>query len=144
MMSNEEAWALVKANPCYYHDAEESPKHGMIMNDVWGWACADGFDVSDENIVRVAELLFRYGFCGLLYYQAIELNQYFRSEFTDNNRSLQFVIQEEAIRKEVPDSNKRAYAKRSYVVDGEIPRPEPKDGDATNDHQLRQPQRPRD
>lgn len=39
-----------------------------------------------------------------------------RSEFHDNNRAIDFVRNEERIRKEVPDYNKRAYYKTKYVL----------------------------
>ena len=39
-----------------------------------------------------------------------------RSEFEDINRFVEFVRNEEAIKEEVSDSNKRAYLKRSYTL----------------------------
>ena len=115
-MTLEEAWAIVKAMPKYFHEPDEGPGHLIIMNDVWGWACADGLEVNDANVQRIAELFCRYGFGGLLYYQGVEVEGGSRSEFADNNRMLDFVTNEERIRKEVPESNKRAYFKTSYVV----------------------------
>lgn len=116
-----EAWALMKACPSYYHDAEERPHyHSIMMSDVWGWACADGFTLTDANIERVAELYNRYGFPGLLYYQTEADPRYKSSEFTDNNRFLQFVQNEERIRKEQPDYNKRGYYKAAYAISGDL------------------------
>ena len=114
-----DAWKLVKAIPSYYHDPEESPRHFLSMGDVWAWACADCIVVTDENVERIARLYDHYGFAGLLYY-CVEAEGYTASEFTDNNRMIQFVANEERIRKEVPDYNKRAYSKQSYTIDGEI------------------------
>lgn len=113
---HEEAWALLKACPHYYHDAEESPKHWITMNDVWGWACADGFELTAANVDRVADLYDRYGFGGLLLaHKELEPGHY-ASEFRDNNRFLQFAEREEQIRKRVPDSNRRAYHRAVYLV----------------------------
>lgn len=118
----EEAWALMKACPHYYHDPEERPDyHSIMMNDVWGWASAGGYEVTDKNVRRVAQLYDRYGFAGLVYYQTEADPRYKASEFTDNNRFLQFVQNEERIRKEVPDYNKRGYHKAAYQIDGIIP-----------------------
>lgn len=118
-----EAWKLLQACPDYYHDAEEGPSKLINMGDVWAWAYAGCIVLTDENVVRVAELYNRYGFPGLLYYQ-IEADGYTKSEFTDNNRMIQFVTNEERIRKECPDYNKRAYFKAEYKIDGVIPAPE--------------------
>jgi hypothetical protein len=115
-----EAWKLLSACPNYYCDNEETPKYRCItMNDVWGWACSDGIDLTDDNVVRIAELYNRYGFGGFLYYQ-VEIGEWSGSEFTDNNRFIQFVAQEETVRRLVPDSNKRAYHKTEYTIDGKI------------------------
>jgi len=112
-MSKDESWALIKAMPDYYSDPKESDKHMIIMSDVWGWACADGIEVTDNNVERIAELYNRYGFGGLLYFQSDERGW---SEFHDNNRFLEFVKYEEKIREEIPDSNKRAYHKETYTI----------------------------
>lgn len=87
----------------------------LNLNDTWGWACADGEDVSDEDLPRVAELFWRYGRCGVLYWVSERRNQC-RSEFHDVNREIDFVRHEERIRSEFPNSSKRAYAKVSYTI----------------------------
>jgi len=114
-MDRDEAWALMKCCPDYWHFPEDTPEHWINMNDVWCWACSDGLELTDENVVEVATLYNLYGFCGLLYYQA-KTEGIDRSEFEDNTRFLEFVRAEEAIRAEVPDSNKRAYHKASYTL----------------------------
>ena len=118
-MEAEEAWALLKACPLYRHDPEDSPHHYIIMSDVWAWALGDAIKLTDENVVRVAELYDRYGFCGLLYHE-IERGRYTCSEFTDYNRMIQFVENEERIRREVTDLNRRGYHKAEYTITGEI------------------------
>jgi hypothetical protein len=39
-----------------------------------------------------------------------------RSEFLDNNRAIDFVRNEEAIRKDIPSSSKRAYHNAVYTL----------------------------
>ncbi len=121
-------WDIVKVIPSFYdmmEDAEPGElihideKYFISMSDVWAWATSDGFFVNNSNVKRIAELFQRYGFCGLLYYQQYELKHWKCSEFTDNNRMIQFVYNEEKIRKEVPDYNKRGYAKYTYTITGE-------------------------
>jgi hypothetical protein len=85
------------------------------MNDVWAWACADGQYVPDEKLPEVAELFWRYGWAGILYWVSKE-NGNMRSEFVDNNRFIDFVTHEEQLRKEFPDSDERAYKKISYTI----------------------------
>ena len=118
------AWAMIKAIPAYYHDPEEGPEHLILMNDVWAWATSCSIDVTDDNAIRIAQLYNEYGFCGLLYYQGVELDRLGApnapetryAEFEDIQRFVEFVVAEERIKKEVPDYNKRAYAKRQYVI----------------------------
>ena len=114
-----EAWKLIEACPNYYHDEEEGPQKYINMNDVWGWAYSVAIVLTDENVVRIAELYDNYGFAGLLYFQ-VESGEFFHSEFEDNNRRIQFVANEERILKEQPSSNNRAYYKTSYQIDGNI------------------------
>jgi len=101
-------------------DEDDPPELDQMlnMNDVWAWACADGEEVPDDELPRLATLFYRYGWCGVLYWVS-ERNENMRSEFCDNNRHIDFVRHEEAIRKEFPNSNKRAYAKRTYTI-GEV------------------------
>lgn len=97
--------------------SDEKWNQTLNMNDTWAWACADGEYVPDEELPRVAELFWRYGNCGILFW-ASERNDKMRSEFHDINRFVDFVSQEEAIRDEEPSSSKRAYLKREYTVGG--------------------------
>lgn len=90
----------------------------LNMNDCFGWALAWGKHVPDEDLVELAELIWRYGWCGALYYTS-EHSDKCRSEFADNQRFIDFVRSEEAIRKEVPNSNRRAYHKVSYQLPAE-------------------------
>lgn len=87
----------------------------LNMNDVWGWATADGEYVEDEELPEVARLFWDYGWCGILYWVS-EKRGHMKSEFEDNNRFIEFVRNEEAIKKEIPGSSERAYAKRSYTI----------------------------
>lgn len=101
----------------------ESSLQQLNMNDVWGWALAYGVDVTDEELPELARLYRAYGYCGVLYWVA-EKDGWERSEFEDITRFVQFVREEERIRKEVPGSSARAYAKRGYVVGVLPPKPE--------------------
>lgn len=90
-------------------------KQALNMNDVWGWACADVEFVTDEQLPQVAELFWRYGWCGILYWVS-EQNDKCKSAFHDVNRQIEFVRNEEVIRAEIPGSSERAYTKRTYTI----------------------------
>jgi len=121
MMSEDEKRAeartfLEASGLCFGRDeADEDGRLTLNFNDVWGWACADGEEVEDHELVEVARLLRDYGWCGLLYW-ASEKNGGARSEFLDNNRFIDFVRREEAVRIAVPDSNRRAYHRVCYTL----------------------------
>lgn len=106
---------LTKAGVFFRPDDEEDSAQMLNMNDVWAWACADGEVVPDDELPRVAKLFYRYGYCGLLYWVS-ERNNCLRSEFHDINRFIDFVVMEEGIRAEVPDSSTRAYTKLEYML----------------------------
>jgi hypothetical protein len=95
----------------------ENELQELNMNDVWGWALAYGVKVADEDLPELARLYHAYGYCGVLYWVA-EKDGWERSEFNDITRYVEFVRNEEAIKKELPGSNARAYAKRGYVLGG--------------------------
>jgi hypothetical protein len=64
---------------------------------------------------RVAELFWRYGSCGLLYWVS-ERRQQLKSEFYDINRFIEFVRREEEIRRSEPSQSRRAYLKQQYTI----------------------------
>ncbi len=101
----------------FYYLDEEDPKaeQTLNMNDTWAWAFADGEYVPDECLPEVAELFWRYGYAGILYWVSVR-NDNRRSEFLDINRFIEFVRQEEHLRAIVPDSSERAYAKITYTL----------------------------
>ncbi len=122
MFSVERARELLNKVELFFHaddgDDEESRQkraQTLNMNDVWGWACADGEYVPDDKLPELAALFYRYGWAGVLYWVS-EQNGGMRSEFHDNNRFIEFVRREEQLRKEIPDSDKRAYAKIQYTL----------------------------
>ena len=100
-------------------DWEETPetvnRYVLNMNDVWGWASSDCEEVKEDELPELARLFFNYGWCGILYWVS-EKNNGMRSEFFDNNRFIDFVMNEEKLRKEVPNSSDRAYKKISYKL----------------------------
>jgi hypothetical protein len=101
----------------FFADEEDDPKlaQTLNMNDVWAWASADGEYVPDEELPEVADLFWRYGWPGILYWVS-QRNENMRSEFEDNNRFIDFVKHEEQLRKDIPDPSKRAYKKIKYTL----------------------------
>lgn len=89
----------------------------LNMNDVWCWACADGEKVPDEALPRVAELFWRYGWAGILYWVS-QQNDGLRSEFHHYNRMIDFVANEERI-KHGKSQSEYAYCEESYSLGGE-------------------------
>lgn len=116
MFTIEQARALLNAANVFFEDDDmEGFEQVLNMNDVWGWACADAQAVPDDKLIEVAELFWRYGWCGILYW-VIQQGEWGPSEFLDNNRFIDFVRHEEKLRKEVPDSSTRAYKKLVYTL----------------------------
>lgn len=117
-MTLEEARALLIAADVFYpaddEDGQEAART-LNVNDVFGWALAWGENVPDDKMVEVARLFRSYGLAGLLYWVSEQHGQ-MRSEFHDNNRSIDFVRHEENLRKKMPDSSKRAYHKLVYIL----------------------------
>ncbi len=116
-MTNNDTLTLLKAMDIVFEKDDEVEHYAQTlnMNDVWGWAIACGEYIPDEELPRVGDLLHTYGWCGALYWMS-ERHQQMRSEFEDINRFVEFVRHEEAIKKEMPGSSARAYAKRSYTI----------------------------
>ena len=122
MEENKAREFLKNAGVFFYDDPSELNEGDSVVllqtintSDTWAWACADGEYVPDEELPEVARLYHWYGWCGILYW-ASERNKQMSSEFRDVNRFIEFVRNEEGIRKEVPDDSKRAYAKREYTL----------------------------
>ncbi len=119
----EQARLLLKAAGVFFYDdasqLDEDDSVDMLQtintSDTWGWACADAEYVPDEHLPEVARLYHDYGWCGILYW-ASERHEQMTSEFHDINRFIEFVRNEEAIKKTIPDYNARAYAERQYTV----------------------------
>ena len=107
---------LCNAGVFYYNSEEELKKYCdddeslqvLNMNDVWGWACADCEEVSDDELPELATLFFRYGFCGVLYWVSKKRNNC-RSEFYHYNRMIDFVEQEEKLRSGSKSESEYAY-----------------------------------
>lgn len=118
MFSIERARKLLEAANVFHAVFEEGyDEQTLNQNDVWCWACAESEHVTDEELPEVAELFWNYGWCGIVYWVS-KKNGDMRSEFADVNRFIDFVAAEEEIRKEVPESSKRAYTKREYSIGG--------------------------
>lgn len=99
-------------------DTEDDPKFAQTvnLNDAFYWACSDAEYVDDSEVPRLAELFWRYGNAGVYYWVLVEKRGGEKPEFVDVQRQVEFVAQEEAIRKEEPSSSKRAYLKRQYTI----------------------------
>jgi len=99
-------------------DPDDDPMESQMLNlnDAFYWACSDGEHVADKELARVAELFWTYGYAGIMYWVIVEKRGKESVEFVDVNRKIEFVKNEEAIRKEEPSSSKRAYLKRQYTI----------------------------
>lgn len=75
-------------------------KLSLNMNDTWAWACSDLPGVPEEQIVEAARLFRSYGFAGLMYWYTLQPDGPKQSEFHHNNRAVEFVSNEERIRRE--------------------------------------------
>lgn len=105
-----------------FFDREEDDEPGRVLNlsDAFYWACADCESVPPECMVELSDLFRRYGDGGVFYW-VLKRRGDDRVEFQDVNRQVQFVRQEEAIRKAMPSSSKRAYHKATYTITNEEP-----------------------
>lgn len=100
----------------FFEDADEPQwSQTLNLNDTFGWAIADCESVSDEDLPKVAELFWRYGYAGVLYWVS-ERRGGQRSEFQDINRFIDFARAEELIRSEEPSDTKRAYLHKEYTL----------------------------
>jgi hypothetical protein len=110
---------LTKAHIFFGYDGpDDDPEDAQTinLNDAFYWACGDAQYVEDSELVRLAELFWNYGNAGLMYWVAVEKRGGEKPEFVDVRRLIEFVTKEEEIRKEEPNSSKRAYLKRSYTI----------------------------
>ena len=98
-----------------YHEDDDDETRMLNMNDTFGWALAYSELVPDDKMIEVATLFWRYGHHGLTYWCA-ELQGWEKSEFHDITRGIQFVRMEEKLRKDVPNTDKRAYKKLKYKL----------------------------
>lgn len=117
MFTVESAKKFLLAANVFYEDDDETPACTLNMNDVWCWACAWGEEVPESELPEVARLFWWYGNSGLLYWVS-ERHDQMTSEFYDNNRAIEFVRNEERIRKACADSTKLAYHKETYTITG--------------------------
>ena len=121
-MNKEKAFKLLDEAGLFYgydpkYDDDPKTAQELNMNDVWGWATAWGQYVTDEELPEVAELFWKYGWCGILYWMSQKHNG-MRSEFYHYNRMIDFVEHEEHLSKKYPDESTLAYHKTSYKIKG--------------------------
>lgn len=117
--TTESAFNFLKSADIFYGaDEENGDKWGekrLNLNDTFAWALAYCLEVPDNDMIYLAELFWRYGWCGVLYYAVLN-GDIKKSQFFDNQRFIEFVANEEEIRNIVPGSSARAYHKASYVL----------------------------
>jgi hypothetical protein len=108
---------LTRADVFFGAEDDDPPRlnQTLNMNDTFSWAEAFGQYVPDEELPRVAQLFWSYGYGGLLFWVS-EQNDGLRSEFEDVQRHIAFVREEERIVAAVPDNNRRAYYKHQYQI----------------------------
>jgi hypothetical protein len=114
---------LIASDLCFEQDDDPDdpmPPFMLNLNDTFGWACADGEIIPEEQLVEVARLVRRYGYCGALYW-ASKVRGWERTAFQDNNRFIDFVRHEEELRERVPSSSKRGCERLVYTL-GEQPK----------------------
>lgn len=117
MFNIEDARKLLIAADLFFEPDEDEPnfpKQMLNLSDTWYWASADGEEVTDAELPVVAELFWHYGWCGILFWVAEKRKH--PTQFKDNNRFIQFVQQEEKIRREIPGSTERACHAATYVI----------------------------
>lgn len=119
MFDIDRARKLLNEAHVFFGEDEEIPElaQTLNMNDTWAWACSDSQYVKDEELPEVAELFWRYGNCGILYWVSRK-NENCRSEFLDYNRMIDFVAHEEQLRKDEPSDSQRGYKKLVYTLGG--------------------------
>lgn len=103
---------LMASGDCFLND---DGSISLNMNDTWSWASSWCPNVPVDSVAEVARLFRYYGRAGLMYWHSCQEHN-MRSDFHDNNRAIDFVRNEEQIRKETPDSNKRAYLQVEYII----------------------------
>lgn len=117
MFNQEEARDLLRKMDVFFDECDgDGPEWAQTLNlnDAFEWALADCEYVPDEDLPEVAELFWRYGWCGILYWAA-QRREHFM-EFEDVKRFVKFVQEEEKIRKVQQSPSKRAYLKYTYTL----------------------------
>lgn len=125
MFSIESARQLLQTADVFFGADDDEDHKGaqtLNLNDAFVWACADGEYVEDAELPRVAELFWKYGYCGILYWASLKTPD-MRIEFRDVSRFVEFVANEEAIVAEEPQSTKRAYLQRDYHLGKQVASP---------------------
>lgn len=114
------AFDFLKSTGIFFgRDEDEDEKWDRMinLNDVWGWASSDGFEVPMDQMPELERLYHAYGWCGVLYFVS-ERQGGRRSEFHHYNRMIEFARNEEAIRSVHQRHSDYAYDRKSYTVGG--------------------------
>ena len=116
--TTESAAQFLAATGLFFDDDDDMGPYCLNLNDTFAWACADAERVAVEDLPRLADLVWQYGYGGMLYWVS-EQRGGMMPEFRDSRRMVEFVRNEERIRAELPDSSLRALSRRSYTIGDE-------------------------
>lgn len=114
MNNLEEYVRILEPYFCGYDDDYPTLARTINLNDVFGWAIGDSEYVKEEDIPELGTLVFKYGFCGMLYW--VSKKRGCKSEFHHYNRMIEFVTKEEEIKNSHQSESKYAYDKKQYTI----------------------------
>jgi len=117
-MTIAEARSLLEAAGVFYGgDEDDGIKWAQTinLNDALAWACSECQEVADEELPRVGELFFNYGWYGILYWVTKEKTQS-GTQFENVKRAIEFVENEERILKEQPSYSSYLFHKTQYTI----------------------------
>lgn len=119
-MTKEQALALLNTADVFFGPDDEIPQFDQTLNlnDAFFWAVSDSEYVPDEELPRVGELFFTYGWHGILYWVWNRRGR-FTPEFLDVQRFIEFVAHEQDVIDEEPSSSRRAYKRVTYTLGSE-------------------------
>ena len=115
MFTIDESRHLLTAARLFFDPEDDVGEQMLNLNDAFYWGSADAEHVDDSELQRVADLFWRFGHAGVLYWVVTKRN-IATVEFADVNRQIDFVRHEEAIRASEPSDSKRAYLKKQYTI----------------------------
>lgn len=116
------SFAFLETTGIFYgpdpEDEDRFPWERTInLNDTWNWGCADCYEVPMEKMPELHRLYNAYGWCGVLYFVSENSESHkVEPEFHHYRRMIEFVHNEESIRKKHDNQSAYAYDKQTYVI----------------------------